>query len=214
MRWTRQRQAGGECPGRRPGARRTPCTKGASGLRRSVRRKPSADEPRCAVRTGVEIRPICIAFVRRPKSCGPLRNPVRPCQRLTGRRSRTAETTVTAFGCSPGRARSKPKNPLRAERRMYPVLSWCLTRALVFIAHEAADAPCVRRSARPRCEGGDFAMARTGQSRALTSPARPRRKEQGGSNTSEGRRGFVSARMVQAPRAAVKNRAVAARLFG
>ena len=33
----------------------------------------------------MEIRPICIAFVRRPKSCGPLRNPVRPCQRLTGR---------------------------------------------------------------------------------------------------------------------------------
>ena len=114
----------------------------------------------------------------------------------------------------PGRARSKPKNPLRAERRMYPVLSWCLTRVLFTFAREAADASCVRRSARPRCEGGDFAMARTGQSRALTSPARPRRKEQGGSNTSEGRRGFVSARMAHAPRAAVKNRAVAARLFG
>jgi len=52
-------------------------------------------------------------------------------------------------GRPPGVSRSKPLKPLRAERRMCPVLSWWLTRALFITAHEAADASRVRRSARP-----------------------------------------------------------------
>ncbi len=34
-------------------------------------RRPKRGRRRCAVRAGAEMRPICIAFARRPKSCGP-----------------------------------------------------------------------------------------------------------------------------------------------
>ena len=44
------------------------------------------------------------------------------------------------------------------------MLSWWLTRALVFDAHEAADAPCVRRSARPLLNEGEASLAKLGRS--------------------------------------------------
>jgi hypothetical protein len=87
-------------------------------------------------------------LARRPKLCGPCRNPACSFRAPTGsqkvpRRRRRQVSTVA------GESTKQAEKPLCAERRMCPVLSWWLTRALVFIAHEAADAPCVRRSARP-----------------------------------------------------------------
>ena len=100
------------------------------------------------MRTGVEIRLICIAFARRPKSCGPAKSGL-PRAPSTGGVGLSGDDGVR-FRPLPGRARSKPKNPLRAERRTIRCFRGDYTRALVFIAHEAADASCVRRSVRPR----------------------------------------------------------------
>jgi hypothetical protein len=48
-----------------------------------------------------------------------------------------------------GESTKQAGSPLRAERRMRPVLSWRLHSCAFTFAHEAADASRVRRSARP-----------------------------------------------------------------
>ena len=56
-----------------------------------------------------------------------------------------------------GESTKQAGSPLRAERRMRPVLSWRLHSCAFTFAHEAADASRVRRSARPlNSEGGTF----------------------------------------------------------
>ena len=108
MRWTRQRRAGTKVAGRKPGLR-------ACALYKGCVQGPEAREG-CSLRrttalrgaAGMEMHPTDTDFARRPKSCGPAKSGLLfACLRPRARS--TAETTVTAYGRSPGRARSKPE---------------------------------------------------------------------------------------------------------
>lgn len=152
-------------------------------------RRTTRGRRRCAVRAGAEMRPICIAFARRPKSCGPdARRWRQGTERLHADRPQESKVrTLASAPLSPDGDEPKRINRHRGEHEAsrkptacgtpdVSVLSWFLTHALFTFAHEAADASCVRRSARPRLWRGEGA----GRPFAPTPSAPPRRSNNRG----------------------------------
>ena len=134
--------------GASPEGGRAPCTKGALKGRRRMRDFRCGGRRRCAVRTGAEMCPIGIAFARRPKSCGPAKSGLL-FARLQPQARSTAETTASGFDRCRGEYEASRKPTARGTPDDVRCGRGVLTRALFYFAHEAADAWCVRRSARP-----------------------------------------------------------------
>ena len=106
MRWTRQRRAAVLRPGRGPAEERRP----QGSLRSRTPREAGhrGGRRRCAVRTGVEMRPIRIALRGGPNRVVPTEIRSAADASKSGRRREPAETTASRLRPLPGRARSKP----------------------------------------------------------------------------------------------------------
>jgi hypothetical protein len=148
MRWTRQRQAGTKVAGRKPGARMLSSCGGAFELRtwRERSKVRLTTTLRGAGRGGdaPHLHRLCAAA----QVVWSFRNP--DCSFARHRHEKVPRRRRRQASAVAGESTKQAEKPSRAERRMCPVLSWWLTRAL-FFAHEAADASRVRRSARPHC---------------------------------------------------------------
>jgi hypothetical protein len=106
MRWTRQRRAAVLRPGRGPAERRRP--QGSLRSRQPREAGHRGGRRRCAVRTGVEMRPICIALRGGPNRVVPTEIRSAADASKSGRCREPAETTASRLRPLPGRARSKP----------------------------------------------------------------------------------------------------------
>lgn len=106
MRWTRQRRAAVLRPGRGPAEERRP--QGSLRSRQPREAGHRGGRRRCAVRTGVEMRPIRIASRGGPSRVVPTAIRSAADAPKSGRRREPAETTASRLRPLPGRARSKP----------------------------------------------------------------------------------------------------------
>ena len=141
MRWTRQRWA------RREGGRGCRGSGSAGPGPVSMERlTQGADDDAARCRPGCRFAPLAS-----PVRAGPSRVVLMPRAGIKGRRVRASNRSrnslspdgdTTQSDRSPGRARSKPKKPLRAERRVFPGVS-VVTNSCVTLpyTHEAMGAP-------------------------------------------------------------------------
>ena len=107
MRWTRQRRAAERGQGASPAEGRAPCTKGASGGRRSVRPGNAADDDAVRYGPGRRCAP-CVSPCAAAQVVWSRSQSGRPPAQSNRTRHGAQETTASGVGSPPGRARSKP----------------------------------------------------------------------------------------------------------
>lgn len=170
----RQRQAAGEFPGREPGSRALSsyrgCVRGPEKREGTILRLTNH-----AAASGVGRATVPRTMRRAGPSRVVLRNPVCPF-RLRPKAKSTAETTVTGFDRSPGRARSKPEDHRVRECRANRRDRGDDARVLTFIC--ARGCGCVEHPAFPRAlEGGVARMGHAPRAPGDPNPrAHPRRE--------------------------------------
>jgi len=144
----------GAWPGREPGGGTCALYKGCVRMPEKREAGQRGGRRRCAVRTGAEMRPICIALRGGPSRVVPteIRSAPRVVQPDAPRGHRRR---WHPWGYVPaGESTKQADSPSRAERRTTRRFRGDSLVCFLHFAHEAADASGVRRSARPLSEGG------------------------------------------------------------